>query len=112
MQYELPHEVQDAAKVEQIAASMRANGWQGAPVLVWEGYQLTGVHRTAAAELAGIDLETIELREVFAQDGADFDAAIADYINYPYGDVYAGITLTILPHLSDTIKAEYGIDLH
>ena len=48
-------------KVDEIAASMRANGWQGAPIDVVElqGQRIVvdGHHRLAAARRAGIDVQ-------------------------------------------------------
>lgn len=111
MQYETAHEVMDEAKVEVIAESMRENGWQGTPVVVWDNLQITGVHRAAAAELAGIEIETIDLADVFVEDGADYDDAVAAYLDYPSSDPHTGIAYAMLPFLSDAIKATYGIDL-
>jgi hypothetical protein len=68
---EPPHSVQDAAKVESIATSMRREGWQGRPLLLtfygsqpdqeepWEDdlFALTGTHRLAAA--VEIELEVV-----------------------------------------------------
>jgi hypothetical protein len=55
------HEVRDSEKLATIAASMEQNGWQGHPVLVvdcGEYFQaITGSHRIAAAELAGVEVE-------------------------------------------------------
>lgn len=56
-----PHEVTDQAKVQVIAAAMRAHGWQGEPLLVvrcgdeYAGW--TGTHRLAAARAAGIEAD-------------------------------------------------------
>ena len=56
------HDVRDADKVAAIAADMTANGWRGLPVLVIDTgevvHALTGTHRLAAAEVAGITPET------------------------------------------------------
>ena len=54
------HSVTNAAKMEKIAASIAANGWQGRPVLVVEVADmfqaLTGSHRLAAAESAELEM--------------------------------------------------------
>lgn len=55
------HEVRDAAKLETLVTSMTAQGWVGEPLLVVDcadHYRaLTGSHRIAAAEIAGIEPE-------------------------------------------------------
>lgn len=64
-----PHAVNDSTKVEQIAASLERDGWQGRSVLVLQVadyYQaLTGTHRLAAAQAAG--LEDVPCVEVDAE---------------------------------------------
>ena len=54
-----PHEVNDPAKVAEIAASMVSQGWQGRPLLVvvyGDGWRaLTGTHRLAAAKAIGME---------------------------------------------------------
>jgi ParB-like chromosome segregation protein Spo0J len=71
-----PHAVRDAAHSESLAASMRAGGWQGRPILAFgaEGEAprpLTGSHRIAAARAAGLD--TIPVLVLSGFDGADAD---------------------------------------
>lgn len=55
---EPPHEVREAEKLAVLVASMQATGWTGRPLLViaLDGYHqaLTGSHRLAAAEAAGL----------------------------------------------------------
>lgn len=104
------HEAEDQAKVEALAASMRADGWVGAPVVVWDdAYQITGVHRAAAADLAGIEMETIDLSAVFAEDGADWFAAVETY-NAGDGSYWTTDVEPMIEMLSAEIKAKYGID--
>ncbi len=56
------HAVTDDNKVADIADSMRKQGWVGRPILVLSsGHALTGTHRIAAAELAGIDPDVYEI---------------------------------------------------
>lgn len=71
-----PHAVRDAAHYEAIAASMRASGWQGRPILAFctDGEAprpLTGSHRIAAARAAG--LGTIPVLVLSGFDGDDAD---------------------------------------
>ena len=48
----------DAGKVADLAESIKANGWQGAPILVCNMGLVTGSHRLAAlAELFGEPVE-------------------------------------------------------
>lgn len=57
----------DPNRVHAIAESIRANGWQGAPILVMEsfGMLITGSHRLAALEELEDDLfDTNELGDV------------------------------------------------
>lgn len=53
------HEPTDYKKLNEITASMEIDGWQGQPILVvdmGDYYQaITGSHRIAAAEIAGIE---------------------------------------------------------
>lgn len=60
------HEPESASKVEAIAASMRAYGWVGRPLLVCNEYSeapqaFTGSHRLAAAAMAGVEPEVYSL---------------------------------------------------
>ena len=52
-----PHLPNDDAKVRAIAASLQENGWQGVPLLYWEGKYLNGSHRYAAIAECDWDLE-------------------------------------------------------
>lgn len=62
----------DAEKVEEITANIKANGWQGAPVLVMASMaqMITGSHRLAA-------LQAIEAEANQAVIDGDYDAADA-----------------------------------
>jgi len=53
------HEVRDEDKVARLAQSMREDGWKGRPVLCWDEKALTGTHRIAAAERAGIMVQCL-----------------------------------------------------
>ncbi|RKH93582.1 ParB/RepB/Spo0J family partition protein [Corallococcus sp. AB038B] len=57
-----PHEVRDDGKLAALRESMEENGWQGRPLLgvphpsaVGAFLALTGSHRTAAAQEAGLE---------------------------------------------------------
>lgn len=63
----------DADKVLALAENMRANGWQGRPVLAYEGAHgtmaATGSHRIAAAEEASIDVPV----KFISEEAANFE---------------------------------------
>jgi hypothetical protein len=54
-----PHAVTDEAKLARLIESMRANGWQGRPLLAYDDgnglHYLTGSHRLIAAQRAMLD---------------------------------------------------------
>lgn len=97
MTIETRHEVRDRAKVAAIAESLERDGWVGAPVVVYDSGVLTavtGTHRLAACEIAGIQAPTITLAEIFAECGLDLaeiendcDYDIAQIVNYLPADV-------------------------
>ena len=79
-----PHAVRDAAHFEALAASMRAGGWQGRPILAFctEGEAprpLTGSHRIAAARAAGLD--TIPVLVLSGFDGDDAEGLAGEALD-------------------------------
>jgi hypothetical protein len=79
------HEVREPEKVERLKERMLAHGWQGVPLVAWHKHDsplmgsqlLTGTHRLAAAHAIGIADEVIpviDLPELFAKAGLDYDA--------------------------------------
>jgi hypothetical protein len=97
------HSPEDMTKVERIAADMLSNGWTGAPIVVEGEQALTGAHRLAAAQIADIEVEAVELRDLFADADLDLDEIARD-ANYDL--------VEIVNALPASVKAEYGIDLH
>lgn len=72
-----PHKVRDRALLASLIESMRANGWQGRPLLGikvsdGEAQLFTGSHRYAAAREAGIEVP------VHLIDDAVYGAALED----------------------------------
>ena len=68
----------DAGKVADLAESIKANGWQGAPILVCNMGLVTGSHRLAA--LKAIDSDAEYDGEVLYEDVAeDVTDEINDY---------------------------------
>lgn len=108
---EMLHEVRDEAKLAELVASIERDGWQGAP-LVADGEQLlTGTHRYAACKALGMadyEIPTIDVRDLFAEAGLDFDATYAENDG---GDWMQSMIWT-LEALPQATRDEYGIDLH
>lgn len=108
------HEVHDYKLMKKLMESLEANGWVGAPLVVWEGeYLITGAHRYAAAMELGwdeSDIPTIELADVFAEAGLDFEQLHAEY-GYPTIDEHA-LLVELLNELPEEVREKYGIDLH
>ena len=105
------HEVTDGEKVERIAASIEANGWQGAPLVKWGDVLITGVHRYAAAqelELRDSEIPSIELDEVFAEAGMDIAVAHEEWGCPTYAE---GMFVEFIRELPETVREKYGIDL-
>lgn len=79
------HEPYNAAKVAELADALRANGWQGAPIVVAGEQAVTGSHRIAAATRLwnqdGIEVEIprIEISDLCELYGLDWDAITAEY---------------------------------
>lgn len=92
-------QVLDPEHVAAITASMKKNGWIGPPVITFRGLILTGNHRCAAADEAGIEIESIDLLDLLAAEGVNI-ATIAEvmedhdpklYNNYQLAEDLAGL---------------------
>lgn len=105
------HEVHNPAKAIVLAARIKRHGWRGVPLVVDGEQLLTGTHRYAACGLIGWqddEIPTIEVRELFAAQGLDFDAI---YAEEDRGDYYQALVWTIEALPAD-VRAEYGLDMH
>ena len=109
------HEVVDGDKYQALVESMKTNGWAGAPIVIVEREDaiplaITGSHRLVAAEFVGIDVPTVELRDLFAAEGIDYDAAIGEYLEagFPLYDAIVRIT----DELPADLIEYYGLDAH
>jgi len=109
------HDVDDAAKVDALAASMKANGWVGPPLVAWYSCLITGVHRFAAVEKLEqegifIDIPTVDIRDLAEIEGKDFDAICTeegcDGIDSP------ALIYVLDRVVSQQMRDEYGIDVH
>ncbi len=106
------HEVRDEAKVSTLMTSIERDGWVGAALVVWDdSYLITGTHRYAAACRLGIENEipTIEIADVFAEAGLDFEALHFEHGSPAFGDTDLVELMGALP---TDIREQYGIDLH
>lgn len=103
MNYQPIHQVEDQDKLAALVASMTESGWVGAPIVVDGEQAITGSHRLAAAQIAEIEIETVELADLFADAEIDLHETAYE-LNY---DLVA-----IVNQLPASVRAEYGIDLH
>jgi hypothetical protein len=62
-----PHKVKDIKRYKKLVERMQLHGWQGSPLLADGNELLTGSHRFAAAETAGIDLQVVDVRELIPE---------------------------------------------
>ena len=102
------HEPKDENKLNDLVNSMRENGWQGAPLVCWGEQLYTGAHRSAAAEIAGIEYPTINLQDIFTEAGMDFEEAHWLYDQPAADDAEMAMVIGQLP---TEIKDKYGIDI-
>lgn len=98
------HGVERPDDLEKITASMKAGGWQGAPLVVHLGTALTGVHRINAAIQAGLGkVPTVQAAELFARAGIDFPETSA----WELGPELEGL----YDSLPEDIRDTYGLDV-
>lgn len=85
------HEPNNTAKVAELAASMKTNGWQGAPIVAAGEQALTGSHRIAAVSHLwnrdGIDVEIprVEIADLCELYGLHWTTILMDEHD---GDTY------------------------
>lgn len=107
------HEPEDTAKVAAIAASLARDGWVGAPLVTWgDEHLLTGAHRYAAARLADwqdTEIPTIDIADVCAEAGLDWDAIVAEELLAGLDDPILGRVLDA--RLPAATRERYGIDI-
>lgn len=79
IKYAIPVNDVDYMAVDELATSIKLNGWQGCPILVWGDNLVTGSHRQAALKkLAdeGFDIDSLDV----AEDVTDLiEAALNNY---------------------------------
>lgn len=104
------HPLEDRGKYDAITADMVRRGWHGTPLVRWGDNLLTGAHRSRAAASAGLhEVPTVNLPDVFREDGKDFQAYWRHFdqpsITNP------GAVAQLVTQLSDRTRAKYGIDI-
>ena len=103
--YNTYHQVIDQGKLADLITSMERNGWQGAP-LVADGEDLiTGSHRYPASIAAGIVASVIDIRDIYPE----WETLHAEY-DYPTID--SPDYVSALDQLPQSLRDEYGIDVH
>jgi ParB-like chromosome segregation protein Spo0J len=103
------HAVTDPAKADKLAADMDAHGWQGAPIVVHRDYAqaLTGVHRLAAADRAGIAVPGVDIEELLEACGLDLWA-----VREEQGGELEDAIRVLIDQLPTHVRDAYGLDLH
>lgn len=101
------NDVDDAEKLTALIASMEVDGWVGAPVVVDGDQAVTGSHRIIAARQADIEVPTVDIRDLFANAGLDYDDVVEEY----GGDRYE-IVVRAEQFLPGDVVDQYGLDAH
>lgn len=82
----------DDAKVAELVESIKANGWQGAPILVCDNGLVTGSHRLAALKAiyeADLDFEYDELFKIdVAEDVSEEVIAYCEKTGIGYDQIH------------------------
>jgi ParB-like chromosome segregation protein Spo0J len=116
------HEPDDTDKVADLTAAMTADGWTGAPVIVIDGVDrgwgagdpqaITGSHRIAAARAAGIDIPTVNFRDVLVEYGFTLAQLDEEYGVDPDDDTHYEAVRRLDEHLPAEAVEYYGLDAH
>lgn len=106
------HEVRDAAHLQMLVDSIRANGWVGAPIVVHGENAFTGAHRLAAIDILRdegieIDIPTVEIERICHICDVDWAAHCQEWDGLTYDR-----DRTIAEKLPAEIVEYYGLDLH
>ncbi len=104
MDYAVWHGVIDVEKLNGLIGSMIGSGWVGSPLVADGDQLLTGSHRYVAAEIAGVDVPVVDIREIVA----DWDALIEE-TGYGYEVAVAHVCTY---SIGAAIKSDNGLDIH
>jgi hypothetical protein len=119
-----PHEVCDEEKLASLVGSMRTHGWQGAPLVVIPGIDygwgpgdpraICGSHRIVAAEMTDVEVPTIDLPDLLAEHGADWDALVTEMEQAGFSREAAEyeVVVRLEEHLPAAVIEYYGLDAH
>ncbi|MGW6698883.1 hypothetical protein [Nocardia sp. NPDC055049] len=104
------HEVQDEAKLGDLVAAIRENGWTGAPLVADGDQGITGAHRFHAvvalrAEGIFIELPVVQVADLADEFDIDWDTIRAEYTEY---DRY----IEFIDRLPADVVDYLGLDLH
>lgn len=106
------HKPEDQDHLVEIIQSIEANGWIGAPLVIFGDQLITGSHRYAACQAldwSDGEIPTVALEDIFAYCGLDFETLSAEEGNPdPITDMIDFTAL--LAYLPSAVRAEYGID--
>lgn len=119
-----PHDYHDAGHLAAIRRSMEADGWIGAPLVVYGKQLLSGTHRYLACKSLRwreCDIPTVTIQQIFAESGIDFAMICRQYgvdprlIKSPYPSTrrqaladYLNYIQHVLPR---AVLDKYGLDL-
>jgi ParB-like chromosome segregation protein Spo0J len=108
------HEITSHAKVVALVSSIETNGWQGPPLVADGEMLITGVHRSAALRALGwsraaIDEVTVDIRDIFAANGLDYEAIRAEE-EADFSDFEVSLPW-VINHLPQSVLDEYGIEV-
>ncbi len=108
------HDDVDDAKVAELTAGMHMHGWQGAPLVyaiaAYGNRALTGSHRRAAAQAAGIDIPVVDIEELMAAHGRDWQALVTEHCSASTWDPVYNAACDLREHLPADVADHYGLD--
>lgn len=116
------NEVDDEAKLDSLAESMRESGWRGPPIVVIAGQDhgwgagdpvaITGSHRIHAAREAGIDVPTVQLDDLLARHGTSLAEIDAETYADPDDERHTESVTRLDYYLPADVVEQYGLDAH
>lgn len=101
-------EFYEQAHVNEIADSMRHNGWQGAPLVALPDYAVsyTGTHRLRAAQAAGLnEVPAVDLADLFTACGLDLNEICDEHDLGLLSD-----RAEIVDHLPEDVRVAYTLN--
>jgi len=105
-----PHDPEDSIKVNEIASSLEAKGWEGQPLVYHYGKLITGSHRYAALEKADIpysfEIPCLCLSEIFQEADLDLSEIMTEEGS---DEAWDGAWQFVLNSLPSNITEKYGI---